>query len=228
MRLRRILLIQHGSGQAAELIELVTPWHIYAAGVVGHEYRADTRELVTGRKPYWEKIDRIIKALDDVEDGGLVVWLDADCVIRKPVDFGQVLPPETNLGMVKDNLDRFNGGVQIVRACPYTRAYYAEHFRRGPVSDEERVTDPSARAGNIGGDDARTNVMLSHGFPGIVVHVLERKWNCSRVTPAPHMEPLARINYPLVEGFHCERHPVKVVLMRNRLGIVRKEHGWNP
>lgn len=206
---------------------MVKPWHEHAAWLIGYEYRVDTLALVPGRPLFWDKVDRINKALTDTNDEDVVVWLDSDCIIRQPMNFVHALPPEMNLGLVKAIDGWFNGGVHVIRSCEATRAFYREHFRRGPVSPEERVREPGAM-GRAGGDDSRTNQMLHRGFIGVCVHAMEQKWNCSRITPAPHMDPIARMNYPLVEGFHCEHHPVKVVLMRNRLGLVRKEHGWNP
>jgi hypothetical protein len=206
---------------------MVKPWHVHAAASIGYEYRADTLALVPGRPLFWDKIDRINKAIADAADGDLVVWMDSDCIIRKPTDFNQALPPEANLGLVKAVDGWFNGGVHIVRVCPATRAFYTEHFRRGPVLPDERAREPGAM-GRAGGDDSRTNQMLHRGFNGIVAHSVERKWNCSRITPAPHMEPLDRLKYPLVEGFHCEAHRTKLVLMADRLGLVRKQNGWNP
>ncbi len=215
------MLLQHGAGRPGELLDIVGTHHARVCQRLGYRYVCTKTERPLTENPYYEKIDAIIAALKVADDGDLIVWMDCDCVIMRVEDFNWAMSSGHALGLVEEcrSTDRrrsWNGGVQIMRACDALREYFAEHRRLGALQDGAIVDGLDYRDK---GDDGRTNWLIKSGrYEDTVRPVsIDAKWNWSRVTRRPRIDMPTVLSYPVVEGFHCENHHVKVTLMKDRL-----------
>lgn len=218
-------LLQHGAGKPAELLDITLGWHREVCRRLDYRLVVTSAERARTENAYYEKIEAILGCLAGCDDGDLVVWLDCDCVIMRAEDFDSAMGRGHNLGLVEEcrSTDRrrsWNGGVQVIRACCAVRQFYLEHRRMGPLEDGAVIDGLDYRDK---GDDGRTNWLIKSGLFEDTVRPtsIDSKWNWSRVTRRPYVGLPESLSYPVVEGFHCESHHVKVTLMTDRMRRVK-------
>ena len=194
----KTILLQQANGLYTKLLDITEARHQAYAANFDITYCAVRGSLQFQRSPLWNKIPLIRQALALKFD--LVVWLDADTLIRRTdVDLRLALGEGSPIGMCRhptpwDDQDwHFNSGVIFIRHTKLTRKFFDRVWKAGPVNHPWH-------------EQVRINQM-SRVYPR-AVQTIDNKWNCaSHVNPCPD---------PVIQAWHG-RGTAALPLMRAAL-----------
>ena len=135
----KTILLQQANGLYTKLLDITEARHQAYAANFDITYCAVRGSLQFQRSPLWNKIPLIRQALALKFD--LVVWLDADTLIRRTdVDLRLALGEGSPIGMCRhptpwDDQDwHFNSGVIFIRHTKLTRKFFDRVWKAGPVN----------------------------------------------------------------------------------------------
>ena len=134
------LLVAHGSGPSASLIDLITPHLAAYAQRHGYELSTSTdpdpaRDL-GARTPQWAKVALLRQLLPEAET---VLWVDSDIVLRdQDRDIAQHFHPEDFQALSMEHGDHGPGpntGIWLLRNNTEAREFLDAVWERGPLPD---------------------------------------------------------------------------------------------
>lgn len=153
-----MVLIQQGSGDAAEMLRTTEPvWRRWCErwGLRREVYFGRV-DLAATRNPLWDKMALTMQALHREGEGEVVLWVDADAlVVDVTQDPREVLPAGACAGMVyrKTAPEHLCTGVMFLRVGAEAAALFARVWEYGP----QGVGGPCAALRKVGcrrgGDD---------------------------------------------------------------------------
>jgi hypothetical protein len=165
-------ILQHATTEQSLLLDLVRPYNEGYAVRNGFEYITNNVRRSPERSIYWEKIAYIREMLPQLENGGLVVWEDADSLNLKDVSFESALPSGGILGMVQNRaglngsqlIPWYNAGVIVIMNWPIVREFFERVWIRTDITDEAAIVAELKHNGWVVGN-------------GKTVSSLDAKWN---------------------------------------------------
>ncbi|MBI5722725.1 MAG: glycosyltransferase family 9 protein [Planctomycetes bacterium] len=94
----------------------------------GFEYRQITEyEKLNRPQPTWIKTHYVLRLLDELADGDLIAYLDADiAIVRGDVE----LTTLKSVAFARDSAGMINYGVFAARVCPFTREFFKKVHER--------------------------------------------------------------------------------------------------
>jgi hypothetical protein len=139
-------IIQHGTLEYKEILDLVFPINKKYADKFEFEYISDCSNLLTDDKKEWEKLTFIKNFLETVEDGSLVVWEDSDSLNIGNEDLKNIIKNEDQIGMVniyhglngmEPISNYWNAGVIAIRNSSNIRNIINDWLNSGEKTDED-------------------------------------------------------------------------------------------
>lgn len=198
----RTVLIQHGTGEYAELLRLTHPIHSAYAERHGISFWAMQGDMPIERSPHWNKILLIQMALSSGFE--LVVWLDADTLIVRPEQDIRQAAPETGTiamcehpGEWRGHPSHFNSGVIVARNRPQAVTFFEKVWAAGPIrhgwQEQVRILECAAE------------------MPELVCRIDDRWNSCEEKNPCEN---------PVIKAWHG-RGTRTLELMRNEVNLCR-------
>jgi len=192
-------LIQCASGPDLELLRLSYPIHSDFCRRHGFQYRASfLKSEPSGRSPIWSYIPALRDELERLQDGALVVKLDADALIIGDEDLRGALPDGADIGMVERQYmsnSVLNSGVIFVRNSEKVREIWRAIWD-GYQGEEDNVA---------------VNERLLDIRSGLAIAKLDGRYNfCGAASPP---------TYPIqIRAWHGESKEAKFAGMKAATG----------
>lgn len=199
--MRDAVLVQVGTGDGWEgVLRLLEPHHAAYCERHGFDWWPVTERAVEDRHPLWEKPAAICRALE--AGYGLVVLLDADCLIVRPeVDLRTALR-WGDLGMCAHQLPwmdfHLNSGAVWVRNTERAREFYDQVWAFPHLTDWDACSRPlGAREGE---QHSMNRVLERRDYD--LLEILPARWHS-----AEHINPTRE---PVIRAWHgvggiCDR-----------------------
>lgn len=186
-------LIQCASGKDVELLRLGYPIHADYCARHSLQYFASF-ERNESRNPVWNFIPILRDLLTRLEEGALVVKLDADALIVGDEDIRSALPDGYDFGMVERSYQSgsiLNAGVFFVRNSEAMRKFWSDVWSYDGEENE----------------NLRMVELLQDGRSGLKVARLDGRWNfCGAASPP---------TYPVqIRAWHGESREAKLSGMK--------------
>lgn len=198
----RTIILQYSTPEQQAMLDTVMKINKPYANKFGIEYYVDGKRRCKERSIYWEKIAYLKEFLPTVEDGSLIIWVDADSLIVGDEDIRAILPPNTNFGMVqmrgglggKQLFNWYNAGLLAMRNTKDVRDFLDRVWDRADENDEASI-----------------NAELKHtgGFIGsLPLAKVDIKWNC-------WSNNIEFCKNPMIRSFHG-------ILSKEKLPAIKK------
>lgn len=130
------ILVQHDCGRP-EFLALTEQRHRDYCLSVGAGYeRPEYRIVSRAKSRLWNRTHAIAAALDEAEDGAVVVWLDPEALILSAEDIFDVLPAAASLAASRIDKNLHLGALWI-RASARTRGLFRLAVNIGPRAERE-------------------------------------------------------------------------------------------
>ncbi len=158
-------LIQHGSGSYAALLALSHEQHQWYAEA--HKMLFLTFHTQFNPSPFgWTAANKAMLRtfLQEIDEGDLVILLDADTLIQDNASPYSVMPEWADMALLGCR-EWVNTGVLFMRNSPALRMFWKDVFSRGPVSEVNNMIDPRVRE------------RLSDTLCQVKVFYLDDSWN---------------------------------------------------
>lgn len=196
----RSIILQHGTSEYKQLLDLSIPINKAYADKFGFEHIVDNTKRCTDRCVFWEKIAYINEVLPTIEEGSLVAWVDGDSLAVGDQDLHTAMPTNTNFGMVqlrgglggRQLQSWYNAGFFTMINSPAIRAFFVNVWNRNTPTDEDAI-----------------NQELKHidlTINGYYISSLDPKWNC-------WLNNVAFCTVPVIKSFHGMTFPDKLTQM---------------
>lgn len=193
-------LLQHAIGDDIALLDIASPHHQQYCSLFGITYcHTRTKIRTDDRHPVWEKTAAIRRELATVDDGELVVWLDADAIVTDTnVDLRSVVPlimaqeqGQGRIGMVRWRGGMLNAGVIYMVVDQRVRDYIDSVDNTGTVPNEYDLKD-----------QATYDLFTRRAeYAGLVVE-LPSQWNSYTYAKYPPTAPV------VVRAWHGASHDI--------------------
>jgi len=140
------ILLTHATGDASRILDMTEPVFADYAARHGYTLRAVRTDSVAPLSSHWNKIALIREALAEAD---LVVWMDADVLVRDVRDIAETLPLDAAHGLCIEETEQGigpNTGVWVLRPHERTLQLLDEVWALGPISgavlnDQARVSE---------------------------------------------------------------------------------------
>lgn len=186
------LIVQHGIGDCAELLRLSAAHHAAYATRHNHTLIQDMSQRCPERRAYWEKLPMLLHVLTRLNDGHLLAWLDADCLIVDP-DVNIFAGFSADIAMTTVSYpgipEHFNTGVILLKNSPKIRELLQHAFAAWP-NDVPMNAHPKHDELAINEAIVFFNKFRLHG--GVSVAVLPPEMNCWKHNQKNAQNPVIR------------------------------------
>ena len=182
-------LLQYGTTEQQQILNLSVPINKAYAAKYGFQHLVDNTVRCADRAFYWEKIAYINSVLPTLDNGSLVVWVDADSLCIGNEDLNNIMPSSAILGMVplrgglggKKVVNWYNSGTIAMINSPAVQTFFINVFNLNTTKDEDAIMEQLK--------------LCAYNVGNVPIFNLDPKWNgwLNNVAICPN---------PVIKTFH--------------------------
>lgn len=207
-----VIVVQAASGRHERLLRLTEAWHRAYCQRHSFEYVVHYGSFQHSRRAVWDKIILLIAVLRRCAPGTVVVWIDADALIERPLeDIAAALPAGADVGMVRSLVGELNAGVVWIRTTARTLAWLERVQELGPLDARLAPATPIYR----GALQEQTRMNRELATFALNVAEIDPRFNAYRWAAGTIGEPA------VIRAWHASPLPYRLHRMQQSLELIK-------